>query len=743
MQFKNNCYDKKKFYQNILFFLQIIGVFLLSLSILVTANLLVAVCFRANLEQHSDSWQQIIGTSMWYFAQQGHHWIIYGCGTIIFCTIVLLQIILAYWLNQKSLCVHRLLKKLLFILLVHTACTIANIYWLVRFAISSINQQDHSLFILILILLVINVIALFLICGYAYVMHALVDEHYYYSDNVLSTKSIIDANHQTATLHTFESFFDTVLFQQYSYKQRIFYLKEKKRHVMFGLDNIAKLIFKICCPQVFMGFLYFSYIFVQRYVVNHFYHHINHNIRGSVNIALSYSAIIYNIGYLIHIFIMVPSEMMFSNAFARHDRRECEKIISFSLFLSFLIVPIAVALFYISIPALSHFQGNGLGGENQLLTQKIAILLMKFTIIVFVCEFIFYFLSDFVICEGRSYLFLLTGVSQFFSQILLIWLLVKYVDWGAINSIILVPLGEIISFLPVIIVLLIAIICDRASFIRVRWKWIRPYSKIMIDYFKTGFAILIRTLAVFFILWINLSLVVKFQPLFSHEYFVQLMQYISTVSLLFILIRVFLISILISARQLLSYCFGAQLHYRLKKIFWSFFWIGLVWCTFFTLNSWWIVRPLLHFLNPNFSLLFQDASIDVTLVSSGMIIIYLLWLCTDLLQIIGLKNYVTGIYVLIFLLGTCTGPYLLWLCTQTIWPWTRNIHLFFSYNIFQGLIILIIIGYTWFKSSFVKSWWRGIKPTSDSRYNRYLIKFSDLMQKNSDQNIHLSAKQLK
>lgn len=55
MQFKNNCYDKKKFYQNILFFLQVIGVFLLSLSILVTANLLVAVCFRANLEQHSDS----------------------------------------------------------------------------------------------------------------------------------------------------------------------------------------------------------------------------------------------------------------------------------------------------------------------------------------------------------------------------------------------------------------------------------------------------------------------------------------------------------------------------------------------------------------------------------------------------------------------------------------------------------------------------------------------------------------
>lgn len=288
-----------------------------------------------------------------------------------------------------------------------------------RFEIFHISQQNHALFILTLVLLVVNVSAFCFVCGYAYIIYALLDQHYCYSDNV-SSKSIIDVNHHTAKPHTVESFFDTALFQQYSYKQRIFYLKEKKRHVMFGLDNIAKLIFKICCPQVFLGFLYFSYIFVQRYVVNHFYHHIDHNIRGSVNIALSYSAIIYNIGYLIHIFIMVPSEMMFSNAFAQHDRRECEKIISFSLFLSFLILPIVTVLFYISIPALSHFQGNGLGGENQLLTKKIAILLMKFTIIVFLCEFIFYFLSDFVICEGRSYLFLLTGVSQFLGQILLI-----------------------------------------------------------------------------------------------------------------------------------------------------------------------------------------------------------------------------------------------------------------------------------------------------------------------------------
>lgn len=63
----------------------------------------------------------------------------------------------------------------------------------------------------------------------------LVSNHLENNNNQLPKKSIT-ATYKISPV-TFQSFFNPELLKTYSHRRRIFYLNEKKRHLMFGLGQ--------------------------------------------------------------------------------------------------------------------------------------------------------------------------------------------------------------------------------------------------------------------------------------------------------------------------------------------------------------------------------------------------------------------------------------------------------------------------------------------------------------------------
>lgn len=95
-----------------------------------------------------------------------------------------------------------------------------------------------TLFLITLFLWISNSVAVALICFYLFIRKKqamLVSSHLVDNHNQLPKKPITTI-HEISPV-TFQSFFNPELLKTYSYRRSLFYLNEKKRHLMFGLGQ--------------------------------------------------------------------------------------------------------------------------------------------------------------------------------------------------------------------------------------------------------------------------------------------------------------------------------------------------------------------------------------------------------------------------------------------------------------------------------------------------------------------------
>lgn len=207
--------------------------------------------------------------------------------------------------------------------------------------------------------------------------------------------------------------------------------------------------------------------------------------------------------YLVISFVNIPAVIFFTRSFSQNKRQECEKILSFTLFLGIILIIFFTLFLYASTNSIIKLLGNGITGKGNPalahLTRKMARALFYCTILLFTPLFIFELFSNMMIAEGRNITVLLINLFDFCCQPLFFFIFIKYIDLGTTYSIMVIPLADISVFCFSLIPLFYVVFRDPESFIRIRWRWLRFYRAISFDYFKIGFSVLLRILAIFMI----------------------------------------------------------------------------------------------------------------------------------------------------------------------------------------------------------------------------------------------------
>lgn len=210
------------------------------------------------------------------------------------------------------------------------------------------------------------------------------------------------------------------------------------------------------------GILAASYSFFIRFFLNNYYHFENsqwsvEEIRSSISVAVNYGSLIYIGMYLVISFLNIPAVIFFTRAFAQNKRQECEKILSFTLFLGIILITFFTSLLYASTNSIIKVFGNGITKKSNPdlahLTRKMAHALFYCTILIFTPLFIFELFSNMMIAEGRNITVLLINLFDFCCQPLFFFIFIKYIDLGLVYSIMVIPLADIgvffISLIPI------------------------------------------------------------------------------------------------------------------------------------------------------------------------------------------------------------------------------------------------------------------------------------------------------
>ena len=546
-----------------------------------------------------------------------------------------------------------------------------------------------------------------------------------------------------------EPFFAAQRMSTLSHKQRFFYVRSCKNRAIFSLDRHWMVILKIYSPQILLSLMWVGYEVISRLLLNRFApaHYLPHlpqyspaEVTASLNLALRYSNSVYAGLFVVVNFVTAPLQLLFARAYARQDQRTAERVISFAVFMSLILTVLVVALGMGLTNVLIRMQQSTFNPDSdrvQVLATHIARRIILCTIAGLPIIFAYYIIFDLLICEGRFLLFLITSVVTIGFQIFFIWLLVRFSNLKALAA----PLGDFISSLLVFMMVTTVIACDQTSWIRFRWRWVRPYPRQMFTFCKIGLSIVIKIMTVIIaqVLFVRLTqdFPVTPQDINTPGHFNQIVQLTATYGIYVFFVRSFFIGMSIANRQVLTYCYSRRLWYRLRKIAAKALLLDLCWWLLCNVLVWTVGIQALHWLNATIPAVQPKLRLFFALIVAGVINRAVTAVLTDVLQAAGKKDEVVVIFVINLLFGVLATIYVLWAGTWAVFPVMRWQFFLFLYSLVKLVVSIVIAVGCWYKFKPLYHAIMRAKLTDDKQYVTDVQYFRSLLVTKYDNNIRL------